>query len=140
MKHMPAPCVACPFRKDIAPGALGGSSPTVYIGQTEAPFVLPCHKACDFDDPDWRRKALDETAQCAGAAIYRTHIGVADKMPKEIHTLPANPLVFSSHAEFLAHHSHLTVSQATTVLESVTPAELAALQMVRSSNIRKEMK
>lgn len=106
MKCVSTPCPDCPFSRTCRPGALGGSSPFVYIGQAHAPFALPCHMHCNFSDPDWKAKA-GEVAQCAGAAIYRTHVGVAQWMPPEMPRMPANPVVFSSPSEFVAHHMRL---------------------------------
>lgn len=132
---MPSPCAACPFSKAVKPGALGGSEPETYIGQAHGPFLLPCHKACDFDDPDWKVKTID-TPQCAGAAIFRANIGVADKMPPAIHALPPSDAVFTSEAAFLAHHKGISLMEATALLH-VTPAYvLLARQLARQNNIQ----
>lgn len=112
------PCPDCPFSRECEPGALGGSTPDVYIGQIHGPFALPCHKHCDFSDPDWKSKSFG-VPQCAGAAVFRTHVGVADKMPKEMPILPANSVVFRDEAEFLAHHTSMQELMAKTLL---TPA------------------
>ena len=104
MEAVKKPCPACPFTKTVQPGALGGSTPEAFIGQVRGPFTLPCHAHCNFDDPEWRSKAQG-TPQCAGAAAFRTHIGVAGRMPAAIPILPANPDVFADEYEFLAHHT-----------------------------------
>lgn len=112
VKHMAAPCGACPFTRTSTPGALGGSSPEVYIGQTHAPFVLPCHCACNFDDPDWKSKAMT-TPQCAGAAIFRANCGLSSIMPAVLHSLPPDTeRVFTSPVEFLAHHKQISYMHA----------------------------
>ncbi len=96
------PCHDCPFRRDIKPGTLGGSAPTVYVGQTIGPFILSCHTA---DGYAHKQTDVTKVEQCAGAAIFRSNIGVAPRMPDAIHFLPADhEAVFSSHAEMLAHH------------------------------------
>jgi hypothetical protein len=120
-------CPKCPFNRDTEPGYLGGSGPEVYIGQIGGPFYLPCHEHYDFEnDPNWRQKACDGP-QCAGAAIFRTHVGVAPLMPPGIATLPANHAkVFSSFAEFLAHHGKMSVGNAELCLAVIPPRALTA--------------
>lgn len=103
MLSVKEPCPECPFRKDVTPGTLGGTPAASYIGQAHGPFTLPCHMHCDFTDPDWKAKAKD-TPQCAGALAFRTHIGVADRMPAAMPRMPANEQVFADEYEFLAHH------------------------------------
>jgi len=94
------------------------------------PFNLPCHNAPGYYD---NRHDLDHR-QCAGAAIYRTHVGVAEKMPPSIATLPEDhALVFSSHAEFLAHHTGLTVDRAEGWLDYIPPAQLMITELSRST-------
>lgn len=132
-KHLPSPCPACPFRKDIKPGALGGSAPEVYIGQAYGPFLLPCHQACDFTDPEWKAKVIN-TPQCAGAAIFRTHVDVDKQMPPGIHKLPANPAVFDSAIEFMSHHKGIGPFEALRQLQASPPAILAIRQLGRSTN------
>lgn len=100
-----------------------------YIGQAAGPFVLPCHKHCDFSDPNWKAKVIN-TPQCAGAAIFRANIGIADSLPEAIHRLPQNhKAVFSTSAEFLAHHARMSLSQAVIMLKITTPYELMRHQM-----------
>lgn len=124
VKHMAAPCGSCPFTRTSQPGNLGGSPVEVYIGQTHGPFVLPCHCACNFDDPNWKDKALD-TPQCAGAAIFRANIGVAAELPPALHTLPADyERVFSDAEEFVAHHLDISYGRAAVLLAQTPPETL----------------
>ena len=133
-KHMVEPCKQCPFSRDSVPGRLGGSTPEVFIGQIAGPFVLPCHMHCDFDDPHWRDDTFT-TPQCAGAAIFRTHVGVADQMPEAIHRLPANhEKVLSSYAEFLAHHKQIRLTQAIIQL-AIEPVSILLSTELRKSGI-----
>jgi hypothetical protein len=128
----PKPCPACPFRRTVQPGALGGSPTTKYIGQAFGPFLLPCHKHCDFTDPAWRNvDRLMETAQCAGAASFRTHIGAARYLPKAIMTLPENPDVFKSPEEFMAHHDQISIHEAERRLKERPPHVLLQEQLVQ---------
>lgn len=129
MKAVAYPCRDCPYNRECRPGALGGSNPAAYIGQAHGPFALPCHKHCDFSDPGWRSKALD-TPQCAGAAVFRTHIGAADHMPAAMPRMPANATVFASEAEFIAHHTGTPLGKVKvwltpTVIQAMTLEQLA---------------
>lgn len=134
-KNQVRPCNECVFRRSSpaefqTPGTLGGSPATVYIGQTQGNFMIPCHKLCDFTDPNWRDKAF-ETGQCAGAAIYRANLGITP--PDPISKLPANhEEVFSSHAEFMAHHTGLSLEEAAKYLEIVPPERLLQVEMERA--------
>lgn len=134
MKDLTKPCLDCPFYRRVKPGALGGSSVETYIGQSIGPFMLPCHKACDFDDPNWKDK-VGETSQCAGAAIYRNNIGFGGAMPSGIHVLPQDhDKVFSSHAEFIAHHMGVTLYQAELILAQRPPFDMMMEQLNRRDN------
>lgn len=132
-KELKAPCNECPFTRTSRPGNLGGSSPETYIGQAAGPFLLPCHRTCDFEDPEWRDK-IDVNPQCAGAAIFRTHINVAEFMPDDIHLLPSNvDKVFSTSAEFLSHHTGVSLSYATVLLKITPPSVLLRNEMSKAS-------
>lgn len=133
--HVQKPCKDCPFSREVKPGALGGSPVNTYIGQAYGPFVIPCHKHCDFTDPDWKQKTID-TPQCAGVAIFRANIGVSPYLPAMIHTLaPNHDAVFSSPAEFMAHHMALPLEYAQHILKTLTPSELLKQQLARQSNL-----
>jgi hypothetical protein len=75
-----------------------------------------------------------ETLQCAGAAIFRTHIHVAEFMPSAILTLPASSEVFSNVAEFMAHHKSITVPEAWGRLEVHTLSQMVDEQLSRQTN------
>ena len=131
-KKMTSPCGACPFRRTVAPGNLGGSPPDVYIGQVYAPMYIPCHKTIDYSDPCWKTK-MEGQQQCAGAAIFRSHIKLAKAMPPGIHTLPGNPdIVFTNPVEFLAHHAGISQQQATEWYIGVAAAALAAREVMQA--------
>ncbi len=106
--HPTRPCDDCPFRLSADPGRLGGSPATAFVGQTEGPFVIPCHSAAGYVGRREEAERLlgGEVPQCAGAAIYRSNLALAGQFPPAIHSLPADyESVFGSHAEFLAHHA-----------------------------------
>jgi hypothetical protein len=99
------PCKECPFRRDNTlpkDGKPGGSLVEVYVGQTEGPFWLPCHLDKNYDG---KNSNHHKVSQCAGAAIYRSNIGVAEKMPEGVAILPEDKeTVFASHQQFVAHY------------------------------------
>jgi hypothetical protein len=127
---MQVPCDNCPWRKNSKPGYLGGSHPLTYIGQAQGPFVLPCHKACNFEDPGWRAKTIS-TRQCAGAAIYRANVGVAYRLPGTIHHLPPSKEVFGSPEEFLSHHTKISIAEAQSILRRNPPESLFEEELSR---------
>lgn len=133
-KNVTKPCKDCPFMAWTEPGALGGSAPEVYMGQIFGPFVLPCHKACDFDDPQWREKSIN-TPQCAGAAMFRKSMGISDYLPDVIHSLEPDGPVLDSPVKFYAHHKQISEEEALAQLRAMPPQELLRIQMMRQSTI-----
>lgn len=131
MKDLPKLCKECPWRRDVAPGALGGSPPEVYIGQAHGPFKLPCHKTCDFDDPDWKERSMDEAAQCAGAAMYRQAQGLRDRLPAMLNTLEPDGTAFETPEEFMAHHLQIDIEVARHLLQLTPPDVLTRLELQR---------
>ncbi len=107
------PCSECPFSRTAVANGTRGADPLIYIGQAFGPFWLPCHS----DDPvyqETQRCGTDTAvAQCAGAAIFRENVEVADDLPCALHKLPANrELVFSYAAELLAAHAGISINEA----------------------------
>ena len=134
-KKMTNPCGACPFRRSVSPGELGGSPPDVYMGQAYAPMYLPCHRTVDFSDPDWKTKCSGQQ-QCAGAAIFRSNVGMGKAMPPGIHTLPEDrEIVFGDAVEFLSHHAEITKQQASEWYIKVAMAALAAREVMQAKPI-----
>lgn len=128
------PCKDCPFMAWTKPGALGGSPPETFIGQAFGPFLLPCHKHCNFDDPNWKQK-VNETPQCAGAAMFREAMGISDRLPEQIHRLePEGPLL-ANPLEFYVHHKQITPHEAMQQLMQRPPGVLLQEQLARQSNI-----
>lgn len=131
------PCKSCPFSRKVTPGELGGSSPMVYVGQTQGPFILNCHSGPDYDDPAKRGEL--GIKQCAGAAIFRANIGVDDNLPHQLLRLNADKTaVFSSHEEFVAHHTCTPVEVVAEVFASIPPNLflVTEMQKVTSSMVR----
>jgi hypothetical protein len=114
------PCKECPFnRVNILEGDKpGGSDVTVYIGQIQGPFWLPCHMDKNYEGKKSDPSCVD---QCAGAAIFRSNL--KDKglqkygLPKSLMFLEADHnRVFSSFEEFYAHYKNVSLSQAKEIL------------------------
>jgi hypothetical protein len=99
----------------------GGAEPTVYIGQAIGPFWLPCHKDKNYAGRD---TVATEVVQCRGAAIFRSNIEVAEKMPEGILVLPKDDTeVFASKEEFLAYYYSLPIE----VMEALPPVYYQSL-------------
>lgn len=109
MKQHAKPCSTCPFLRTCTPGQLGGSPVETFIGQAFGGFWIPCHEQIDYSDPGWRTKF--DTPQCAGTAIYRANCHPADRA-NLILVLPSSDTVFSSPAQFMAHHLRISVEEA----------------------------
>lgn len=123
------PCGTCPFSRSVRPGALGGGSIPQFIGQVCGPFFLPCHSQPNYGEIRSQMKSgaggFEEARQCAGAAVFRANIGRpgtgANSM--ELTLPPDREKVFSSYAEFVAHHGGITVEQSALLMRTVTPEQ-----------------
>jgi hypothetical protein len=117
------PCNDCPFGITSAAGTEGMVDPVQLIGQAYGPFLLPCHQ-----DKRYQHERFGDVLslrQCAGAAIFRTHVGVAASLPAIFHTLPADEeLVFKTPEELLAGISGMPRSAAEEFLRKVPPEVL----------------
>ncbi len=133
------PCPECPFSRAVEPGTTGGTEPTVYVGQAHGPFWLPCHI-----DPAYKGKGdisnVKEVDQCAGAAIYRSNIGIAEKIAGipgdfKLHVLPGDTtLVFATPAELLAHHTGDSIEACKEYLDRVTPEQLTYYEGLKAAD------
>lgn len=130
MSQHKSPCADCAFRRDSKPGNLGGSDPGVYVGQTSGPFWIPCHCSKDYRG---KESVYGEEKECAGVAIYRANLGLDERMPDALLKLPADhDAVFSSHAEFVAHHTGMTIAEATRLLELLPPEGWLAAEFAKA--------
>lgn len=130
-------CRECAFRRDIAPGALGGSEPEVYVGQTNGPFYIPCHCHYSSDTPDWKEKAL-QAPQCAGSRIFRANIENQNH-PSLLGLEADHESVFSSQAEFVAHHRQISLEEAEYRLNAITPHTWTMIEIQKADVKRKEL-
>lgn len=126
------PCAECPFSRDVEPGGTGGADPTVYVGQAAGPFWLPCHM-----DPGYGKNKLDTSMmQCAGAAMFRASLGVAPRMPLQLHALEPTGEAFESPEELIAHHLQISRAEALKMLEETPVEELLKKEFLK---LRPEM-
>lgn len=113
-KNLTKPCEDCAFLRRSTPGNLGGSHPEVYIGQVwgnedGVGFAIPCHTPGDYAG----KASTIHAPACAGVAEFRANIGRDKFLPKKIERLPADHVnVFSTCAEFLAHHYGISLEMA----------------------------
>lgn len=107
---MKTPCKTCPWKRNaLPPGLIGGNTPDVFIGQIQGPFYLPCHNSKGYAGKNTILESSD-TKQCAGAAIFRSNIGVSQMMPKGIKILPEDKEnVFASKEEFLGYYYNVSL-------------------------------
>ena len=126
------PCGKCPFSRAVKPGGIGDDPnfpATAYIGQIFGPFLLPCHQEAGFNE-EGRCNIWPDVPQCAGAAMFRSNLGIAEIMPDGLHHLPKNTeLVFASPEEFLAHHMQITLTEAGKILEETPAEELLKIEL-----------
>jgi hypothetical protein len=104
--------------------------PLALIGQAIGPFALPCHSDSEYDG---KKSDLTTISQCAGAAIYRSNLGIAWKFPAAFHILKEDKVhVFASAAELLAKFREITVEEAEALLKKTTPDMLLAQEFSKS--------
>lgn len=86
-----SPCGDCPWARNSLPGWLGGLTAAEFcdIARSDEPYG--CHTMTN--------------QQCAGMAVFRRNTCKLPRPPALV--LPADHAsVFSTHAEFSAHHEH----------------------------------
>ena len=111
---MKKPCVQCPFNKkaNLTINQLGGSHPSVYIGQSHSPFWLPCHMDGKYAG---KESEPDEVNTCIGAAMFRSKLNCSDLFPRS-ELLPVyedtDNLVFDSATDFLSHYLQISPGEA----------------------------
>lgn len=125
MNQHTSPCSGCPFRRDIKPGELGGSPAETYVGQIVLPFWLPCHMSPNYQG---KESKATEVCQCAGAAIFRANIGIVP--PRPLLALPRDTdKVFSTLADFYAHHKSMMRTDALLTLRPSIVRQLAEREL-----------
>lgn len=89
------PCSDCPFRKDSLPGWLGGAHPEEYLLLATGEIIIDCHV---------HKRGNNRRPQCAGAAIFRSHIAKNPRNPSILVLPPDKQTVLEGFREFLTHH------------------------------------
>jgi hypothetical protein len=106
------PCVECPFRRDSAPGYLGGYTPEMYMEATFSPASLACHRSPGFHEGE-----IEKQRVCTGLAAFRANTGFIASVPHPQGGLVSSAAhestqfvgsdaetYFASPEEFIAHH------------------------------------
>lgn len=125
-----SPCTGCPFSRTGHPEKDGHVDPMALIGQTRGPFLLPCHQEPRYEEE--RQGEIYQKAQCAGAATYRSNIGISDLFPASFHILPEDhDKVFSNPAELLAYYENITIAEAQARLRERTPEQLMRAELAK---------
>lgn len=106
------PCVECPYRRDSAPGYLGGYTPEMYMEATFSPVSLACHKSKGFHEGE-----IESQRVCTGLAAFRANTGYIASLPMPnggcapSHAHESTQFVghdeevyFATPDEFIAHH------------------------------------
>lgn len=111
------PCATCPFTSKSKPGATGGSSVAVYVGQLFLPYQIACHERINYDDPNWK-ETCNDLPQCVGHAMVRESMGVAELIPDQLLKIRRDPKTgaFRDIYEFWAHHEQISVEAAKALL------------------------
>lgn len=108
-------CDQCPFSRSTPKSYLDtrGNNGGRFVAQANCNAILPCHR----EDPD-NNAVVGQCQQCAGAAIFRANIGVADQLSPRLGKLEADTeTVFATNAELLAHHTGGSLEDAEWFLE-----------------------
>lgn len=107
------------------------------MGQTNGPFYIPCHSHYKSDTPDWKERAM-QAPQCAGSRVFRANIG-NENHPSLLGMEADHELVFSSQAEFVAHHRQISVPEAERQLETITPDTWTKIEIQKADVKRKAL-
>lgn len=98
-KQHTAPCSDCPWSRKSFPGWTGPNTVQEWLRCAHSDQRINCHTRVQKDGEPW---------QCAGAAIYRTHICKRPR-DREVLELPANTALVFSWGEFERHHENNSV-------------------------------
>ena len=117
-------CSTCPYSRRTSKAYLDtrGDNGEAFLAQAHMPAVLPCHQENDGI------ATAGKCRQCAGAAMFRANVGVAN-LPEALGRLEADSeRVFASNAELLAHHKGWTIADAAAYLVDNPLPELIVKQ------------
>lgn len=121
------PCTGCPFARKGEPDPKA-YNPIRLVAQAFGPFILPCHQEPDYAES--REVDPHTKAQCAGATIFRTHIGVDKKLPACFHKLPEDKeTVYATPAEMISARKEVSLEAAEEFLLAYPPEYLLDKEM-----------
>lgn len=125
------PCAQCPFARSTPKEYLDtrGYNGDRFVAQAHMSALLPCH----MDNAEGIADVYGKNRQCAGAAIFRTHIN-ADINPKLAKLPEDHQTIFSNELELIAHHAGVSLLEAHHHLEEVGLHNLIISEVVEAMN------
>ena len=132
-----APCATCPWRRDATP--IGADAPRRLVHGLISIFV-PCSHGAEYIEPNWRERSVAALpTPCAGVAVFRANTNRAQFMPAILNTHKAEHVdVFSTPAEFVAHHTDMSVDDAQGMIDARSIASMCAEEMASLSHIYRD--
>lgn len=102
------PCNDCPWRRESAPGWLGGYEAEWFTDHIKAELPLVCHSVIDDDDGLSDEERRETLPLCAGALITQKNMCKSPRDPdlaKAVMSVERDTTnVFFHPTEFIAHH------------------------------------
>ena len=107
------PCFDCPWRRNAVKGWLGPYTAEEWQQLVHSDEAIACHTTLPSGDEDvedlsameiQERWLAEGVRQCAGAAIYRTHIFKSPRDP-QVATLPSDKETVFGMGEFVPYHT-----------------------------------
>jgi hypothetical protein len=102
---VPKVCNDCPWRRVATPGWLGPHSAEEWIVMLHGETPIACHQTIVANEEgvgEWDHPGM---RQCRGAAIMRANVAKSPRNPTVAHGPEDDETVFTTSAEFIAHHT-----------------------------------
>lgn len=102
---VPQVCNDCPWRRVAKAGWLGPHSAEEWLVMVHGETPIACHQtivANEEGQGDWGHEGI---RQCRGAAIFRENTAKTPRNPTVARGPADDEAVFTTNAEFLAHHT-----------------------------------
>jgi hypothetical protein len=105
------PCHDCPWRRESAPGWLGGYDADWFTDHIRSELPLVCHTALGNGHYDHLsdEEKREQVPLCAGSLIVQKNMCKIPRNPdlaSAVKEVERNPSVFNHPQEFLNHHGH----------------------------------
>lgn len=102
---VPKVCNDCPWRRVATPGWLGPHDAVEWLEMIHGETPIACHQTIvsnEEGEGDWEHESM---RQCRGAAIFRANVAKHPRQPSVALGPADDETVFSTNAEFIAHHT-----------------------------------